>query len=235
MSAENIRIDRFTPLENPGTYGKGKPKARSFLTGFTLIEVLLASAIAAFALISAYSALRLGLMSYRRMEVRSEAYHTLRASLNRISKDLMNSFIFNAADDKEIYFSGKNQEMNFATLIKANDEEGLLYTETARAYYQYKNKILSMAYVKNKDLLAALQAEPEYEPLMDNISEFSLSYASLNTSGTEKIAWADAFENSAKLPAAVRIKLTREIEGLRPISLTKSISLRRGSAENTQP
>ena len=58
------------------------------LTGFTLIEALLAIGVGMIVLISAYSSLRVGWLSYLRLNSQSQVYQDLRGSLSAFARDL---------------------------------------------------------------------------------------------------------------------------------------------------
>jgi len=210
-----------------GNYKSGKRSA----AGFTLLEVLLAIGISAVVLTSVYSAFRVGWFSYKRLDSQSQILDSLRSSLNKLEKDLRNTFLFNGAA-----FKGAENEVSFITLIRVKDKEGFSYVEAARAIYKLEGANLMRAYLKNAEVLKQ-GAEPKFEPFLSDVSIFKFSYAKIDdSSGEPKLEWSGSFdaesepEGSAGIPNAVRIELLLKPQGLPALSLKKSVFLPNGGA-----
>lgn len=198
--------------------------------GFTLLEVLLTVGISALILISTYSSLRGGWLTYNKLNTRTQSYHNIRNGLHNLSKDIRNSFIFNASDDtRAIGFKGTQSEMSFAALIKSKDEKGTNYIEPAKIYYKFENKKLLKARIKGKDILKA-SSGPEWTVFLSDISELRFEYAKKANSDSNEIPWNANYEEKYALPSGVRISLTKEFKDGKPFSLTHTIKLFQATA-----
>ena len=205
-------------------------------SGFTLLEVLLTIGITAIVLVSAYSTMRSGWLTYNRLDIQAQSCHNLRNGLNNLSKDLRNAFIFNAApEDRKIAFKGSQSEMSFATLIKStskSQDKEADYVSPAKVLYKFENNQLLKAVIKGPDMLKTSPAS-EYDVFLDNISALKFSYAIEESNPLE---WQDTFKDKEKvsLPCAVRITITQKLKGLTPVNLTKRIKLFQAAAEKDE-
>jgi len=215
----------FTPLEIKRRRRLTVACGNLSLTGFTLIEVLLAAGISALTLISAYSALRLGWISYKRMNNNSQAYQDLRNGLEKFAKELRNSFVFQAKDDNyKIHFSGKQREMSFSSLVPTRNKDGKTYTVLSKIFYKFEDNNLLRACLKEKDILI-ISAEPEYEVFLSNLAAVDFYYG--KKSSLQELSWEESFDDKDTLPFAVRMKLTQKTDNLSAQPFTKSVILRR--------
>lgn len=195
--------------------------------GFTLLELLLAIGISALVLVSAYSGLRIGWMSYGRLNNQIQSYQSGRSGFSRLAKDLRNSFLFNASDNRSIAFSGTEKEMFFTTLVKSRNKEGLSFVEVAKVFYKLEEKNLLRAYIKGKDILSP-DIKPEYEVFLADLTSLAFSYATKEPNEASPLSWKDSFSDKTALPQAVRIKLTQNMKGFPAVTLTKSVLIRDG-------
>lgn len=192
--------------------------------GFTLLELLLAISISALVLVSAYSGLRIGWMSYQRLDGQIQSYQSLRSGFFRLAKDLGNSFLSDANDDRRAAFSGAQREMSFATLVRSKNKEGITYIEAAKVFYRFEEKNLLRAYIKGKDMLNP-DLKPEFEVFLTDLTAITFSYAARESAGPASLSWKDSYDSKTMLPAAVRLQLTQAQKGLPPVTLVKSIRL----------
>lgn len=193
--------------------------------GFTLLELLLAIGISALVLVSAYSGLRIGWMSYRRLDSQIQSYQSLRSGFSRLANDLRNSFLFNRLGNRSVVFSGTQEEMSFTALIKARNKEGVSYVEVAKVFYKLEEKNLLRAYIKGKDILNP-DVKPEYEVFLADLTSLAFSYATMEPDRASSLSWENSFTDKTLLPQAVRVKLTQNIKGLPAVTLTKSVLIR---------
>lgn len=201
--------------------------------GFTLLELLVALGITALVLISSYSTLRIGWLSYGRLDSQTQVYHNLRNGLNKLSLELRPFFVFkyhNSKDNKDeaIGFEGSKENMSFVTLLRSKDKEGMSYVEAAKVFYKFENKKIYRACLKGRDILK-FTIEPEYEVFLVNIAACEFSYAS-SSSEAGSLIWKNEFngkgeKDTTALPVAVRVTLTQEFKGVPSLTLTRSISL----------
>lgn len=191
--------------------------------GFTLLEVLLAVGISSLALVMAYSAFRIGWLSYRKLESQSQVYLNLRSAFNKIAKDARNSFLFKTKDNDGIFFEGKENEMSFVTLMKSRDEEGKDCVNAVKVFYKFENNDLLRAYLKNSDILKTGQ-EIKYDVFLTNITELKFYYTEKRNESSE-FEWKNVFDAKDMLPLAVRIELTQKFDKLPEVSFIRSIEL----------
>lgn len=192
--------------------------------GFTLLELLLAISISALVLVSAYSGLRIGWMSYQRLDSQIQSYQSLRSAFFSFAKDLGNSFLFDASDDSRVAFSGAEGEMSFAALVRSKNKEGLNYVEIAKVFYKFEEKNLLRAFIRGRDLFNP-DLKPEYEVFLTDLTGFAFSYAAREPTGPSALSWKDSWTDKTMLPAAVRLQLTQAQKGSPPVTLLKSIRL----------
>ena len=198
--------------------------------GFTLLEVLLTVGISALILISTYSSLKSGWLTYNKLNTQTQSYHNIRNGLNNLSKDIRNSFIFNASEDnRRIIFQGTQSEMSFASLIKSKDEKETNYIEPAKISYKFEDKKLLKAQIKGKEILKS-SIEPEYKVFLSDISELKFEYAKEEGGDSKAVSWEASYEGPTSLPAGVRVSLTKEFKDGRPFSLTQTIKLFQATA-----
>ncbi len=197
--------------------------------GFTLLEVLLTVGISALILISTYSSLRGGWLTYNKLNTRTQAYHNIRNGLHNLSKDIRNSFIFNASDNRAIGFKGTQSEISFAALTRSKDEEETGYIEPARIYYKFEGNKLLKAQTKGKDILKT-SSEPKYTAFLSGLSELKLEYAKESDSVSKEITWSPNYEKTDALPSGVRLSLTKEFKDGKAFSLTQTIKLFQATA-----
>ena len=94
----------FTPL-NRSTY-------KRYLTGFTLVELLLAMTLFSIIAVTIYSTFRSGITAWRKVEEVSSTYKDLRLVLDRISVELRNS------QDMGIFdFEGTGDKLTFVSVL----------------------------------------------------------------------------------------------------------------------
>lgn len=197
--------------------------------GFTLLEVLLTVGISALILISTYSSLRGGWLTYNKLNTRTQSYHNIRNGLHNLSKDIRNSFIFNASDNRSIGFKGTQSEMSFAALTRSKDAEETGYIEPARIYYKFEGNKLLKAQTKGKDILKT-SSEPKYTVFLSGLSELKFEYAKEVNSASKEITWSSNYEKKDALPSGVRISLTKEFKDGKPFSLAHTIKLFQATA-----
>ncbi len=197
--------------------------------GFTLLEVLLTAGISALILISVYSSLRGGWRIYNKLNTQTQSYHNIRNGLHNLSKDIRNSFIFKASDNRAIGFKGTQSEMSFAALTRSKDEDGAVYIEPARIYYKFEGEKLLKAQTKGKDILKT-SSEPKYTAFLSGLSELKFEYAKAADSLSKEITWSASYEEKDALPLGVRLNLTKKFKDGKLFSLTHTIKLFQATA-----
>lgn len=225
-------LSGFTPLEIRRRRRLTVARGNLSLTGFTLIEVLLAIGVSVLVLTSAYSSLRLGWLSYRRLNSQSQIYQNLRNGLSVFAKDLRNSFLFDASDEHPIVFSGNSKEMSFVSLVVSRNEEGETYPSAAKVFYKIEGNNLLRACLKDKDMLNQ-SVNPEYEVFLSHLSDAGFLYSASagKSAQADQLNWKDSFEDKTALPQAVRLTLTQKVDDAKSLTVTKSVVLKKSYSE----
>ncbi|MDD4938539.1 MAG: type II secretion system protein GspJ [Candidatus Omnitrophica bacterium] len=168
--------------------------------GITLLELLITSSIFSVIILSLYSAMHTGIMSYNRLDSASRAYHSARLILDRLERDLSGAFIYSVDG---AFFKGSVSEVEF---FKSGPDEDL-----CRVRYTFNGEVLERACYHGME---ALRREPEVpaEELSGNVKEIAFEYASLALNPQGR-GWQKSWpqENNASeafsLPPAVKVRL----------------------------
>ncbi len=174
-------------------------------SGFTLVELLIASGIISVVLLSLYSAFSTGIMSYHKFDSSAATCLNARLILNRVEADLRNSFIYKNDDSG---FKGSEGALEFYSVIDAyrNNE---LSPAVQLVKYEFKDGSLSRALGGTSEELSAEIKKIGYE--------FAYKLATPNPGDPEpykwKNNWPDPDESpgsveKTQLPVAVRITLS---------------------------
>lgn len=214
----------FTPLEI-------KRKHRSsykFLTGFTLVELLISVSIFAIIGVVLYSSYRGGVITWRRINSETTFQQKIRYAFDRMSRDFGNmAFLSNLS------FEGSADKLKFVSLIRSSEGEGL---DIARVSYYLSldgegpsgsaivraeeavNNALSLEVTEEepaegKGLNQAIEREPKKkQALLDGVSDLKFSYLALykGSSSDEELEyeWLDFWEEEEGLPLGIKIEFT---------------------------
>lgn len=178
-------------------------------TGFTLVELLIAVSIFSIIILSLFSAFQTGILSYKKIDSAFEVFQTARLILNRIEKDLKNTFIYYADDSK---FIGNSKAMDFYSIIDIFDNEGNMNGVVCRIKYELAQEGLKRYCYKGIDALLE-NTGIGADILSSKIKEISFKYAYPGTTPDKIYEWQEEpwpiDENQKKaLPLAVKIELT---------------------------
>ena len=186
--------------------------------GFTLIEILLATAIFTVVAASIYSAFYSGLFGYRNISEAINTYQGARLILERINRDLRNSFAYSGDDSK---FNGGENGISFFTLADSYKEGRIVKEYAFVSYSLQENRLLRLCRRNEAALNDDSDMEPEEMPV--EVSKLSFSYLEFNDMAKslgETSQWSD----SQNMPAAVKVNLAikgkeKEVEFGRTIFL----------------
>lgn len=185
----------FVPLRN-------KP-----LTGFTLIEVLIATSIIAIVALSLYSAFQTGFLSYRKVDVSFELYQNARIILSRLELDLKNAFAYYVQDPK---FSGQKEVLEFFSAVDSYSA-GRKYHNIYRIKYELQGKVLKRSFRAGLKALSD-EALPVSEELSSDVKEITFEYALGFENPDNPYEWRDSWLSeeigNTPLPLAVKVKLS---------------------------
>lgn len=200
--------------------GKKKNKKKSIVyslksIGFTLIELLIAVTIFSIVASVLYSSFRLGIMSWRRVEVNLSRYQQIRCAINRFTEDVTNAFMY-----KNIPFKGEEKQIEFAAFIKDKDTKKgnigkISYTFLRSATSDALGALLrrQLPYWQAIEKEGAVEEEKGSmdgaEELLSGVIDFSISYCYKSSRETEEadLEWLPEWEDEEAIPAGVKIEL----------------------------
>lgn len=188
---------------------------------FTLIELLIASAIFLVVAVTIYSAFGAGIFGLRHINESIDMQQAARQILERLDTDLRNAFTY--AKDKESKFIGNASGISFLTLVDTFSVDKL-EQEYAFVSYEVEGNTLMRACRKNQESLNAgstIQAE-EMSPRIEKL-EFSYGYIDpFDKSLKLKDSWGapGALDEQKTLPAAVAVKLAIKDKGTQEFQRT---------------
>lgn len=170
-------------------------------SAFTLVELLIASAIFLVVVLTVYSAFYTGVFGYRDIEANIDTYQSARHILERINLDLRNSVAYSQNESK---FTGTNEGISFFALVDTFTE-GKIMQDYAFIAYNLEDKSIMRLCLSNKE---ALSNSPERGPeeIGSEIEELSFSYGYISATD-QSIEWKDLWDDPAALPVAVKLKL----------------------------
>lgn len=172
---------------------------------FTLIELLIASAIFMVLMVTVYSSFHTGIFGYRDIEENIDIYQAARLILGRMELDLKGSFLYSATEAK---FSGSKNEMSFLTLVDSFSKDKI---STDYAFVSYKleaNKLLRLCRKNQESIKEKSELQPD--EMSSNIKEFTLNYGYIDSADNSlkfKDSWGSTPDEQKTLPAAVKVNL----------------------------
>lgn len=182
--------------------------------GFTLLELLIGLAIFSLVATGIYSALSMGIRSWRRVEESTERTQELRAVMERISQDLRNAFpSWGIKETLWGPFLGDSSEMTFPTMkLTQNPEDLKKRWQIGMVRYALEGKKLK------RWMKIDLQQDSEGSPVWENpevwaegISSISFQYAIRQE---ESLGWKGRWVLSrkeestpAEIPRMVKVSL----------------------------
>ena len=187
---------------------------------FTLIELLIATAIISVVLLSLYSAFQTGMRTYKMMDSSFNIYQTARVLFNRMEVDLKNSFAYR---DDNSEFKGGAQSLEFFSDIE-RFKDGKSYPAICRIKYELDGKKLNRSLWEG--LEAAKEVDVKPEELSQEIEKISFQYAHATKDPDKPIEWLDSWpkgddaEQVKVLPLAVKVDLS-----IGTVQFTKLIAL----------
>lgn len=178
-------------------------------TGFTLVELLIASAISAIIILSIYSAFQTGILSYGRLDSATTLFQTARSIFNRMELDLVNAFAYKQEDAK---FSGNAASLDFFSAVPSF-VEGESTPGVSRIKYSLQQNSLQRNFFSGLDTLKE-GLEPYAAEMSSEVKQIGFQYAFPSDNPETPLSWQDFWpkeEDAAQkksLPVAVKIKLS---------------------------
>lgn len=213
------RTDKgFTPLE---TSAKNVSRGK-FLTGFTLIETIIATAIFSIIALAVYSTFSQGVKLWQRLTQQTPASE-LNMVFEKMSFDLRNSFEFTG-----INFVGGEDNIAFATLVLTANEDKQKALSLGEVGYFFDAQTGSLNRQQRNYSQVYQNKSTLLRQMMNNVKSLSFQYYYYNPV-QETYIWKDNWrveegEKERSIPLAVRIRLefdenTKEEEVTRTITI----------------
>jgi prepilin-type N-terminal cleavage/methylation domain-containing protein len=189
---------------------------------FTLIELMLASAMMVLLFAGAYSLFHTGKLSWDSISARQQTSLEWRAVSERMDRDLRNCVAFSS---KETRFLGDADNLSLFTVIDSYSN-GSMLSDLGRVSYAFREKNLLRGCLKGRLALNG-SADAGYDEFSRGLESFSFSYGDYNVS-SGNWEWKDTWEDSARLPSCVSVKAS--FGGREPVSFERTIYLPAGGA-----
>lgn len=172
-------------------------KKNSDPKGFSLIEMLIVTSMLAVISLAIYATFNSGIKIWVRAD-KEVAQEDLNIFFDKFASRLRNSFKFSG-----ISFSGKEDRLEFATIVRSSRMPG---TTVGKEIYFYDSSAQAVEgqVMDFSDLYT--NKESPTQVFLKGVTSFKLSYYFLDKS-TKQYAWCGEWTRKA-LPAAVRIELT---------------------------
>jgi len=173
--------------------------------GFTLIEIVISTSIFFVIALVVCSMFASGLNIWKKNNEIIFFEHKIATGLEKLSKDLRNTFKFSEDTFKGVGFEGEDDSVAFASLVEGgigrtvyflNDEK--VFCKKQETYQEYANNT-------EKDLCAKL---------ISNVEGLCFSYCYIDSMNPGVYKWVSEWDNSYSdnIPIAVKIELVIERE-----------------------
>jgi len=169
------------------------------LTGFTLIELILAVSLFFIVSASLFLSMRSGLLLYKRSDEGLTLSHEIQYFLNKLSYELRNSFHYSS-----IPFEGNEERLSFPSILVTYDEDKV-FTDIYNIEYNFKARTL----MRKSNCLSRKDDKDKKDkilyPLLKNIS-FSFGFLD---EGEKTVIWKEEWPSELEglIPKAVGINL----------------------------
>lgn len=180
--------------------------------GFTLLELLLALAIAGALLLILFGSLRVGLAAWRQGEERAEAHQHLRSLSELLAGSVAAAFPYHQSGpqggEARVQFKGEEGRLSFVTFSPPFPLAApVAFTAVTLAWRDGENPglVITQKALPNFDLFE------EAEPIFVDGAVTAVRFRYLRSEGGWEEGWDGAAE--AGLPQAVQISLTTRLGG----------------------
>jgi len=187
--------------DKPGTLGN-VPKEKAF----TLVEILIASAIFLVVVMTIYSAFHTGVFGYRNIQETIDTYQNASRFLEQLNLDLRNSFAYSK---EETRFVGNKGDISFLTLVNTFTQ-GSISPDYALVSYKVQDNILMRLCRRNKESLNE-KSEIKPEEIASDLQDLSFTYGYIDPVDKTfkfKDSWGLEPDEQKNFPQAVKVKLT---------------------------
>jgi prepilin-type N-terminal cleavage/methylation domain-containing protein len=172
--------------------------------GFTLLEVLVSTAIFSVVALAIYSAFAGGVGAWRRAQEFSATYQTARLVLEDMARELKNAVTISGTD-----FVGESRSLSFLTVLQHPDGAGRpADPRITRVTYDVQRDRASATYALSRLEASEVEGSPpgEAELVVNPIASLELQYTSKDENG-QIVPWRDAWRVSEAVPLGVKVTL----------------------------
>jgi prepilin-type N-terminal cleavage/methylation domain-containing protein len=169
--------------------------------GFSLVEMLLALAIAAVVLVGLVSTFRAGLAIYGRLDRDSSDMHETRLFAQMVESELRNMVYYSEAP-----FRGERGRFTFPAVVQEYDEE-TSHESAVLITYEYREKSLYRKTVPLRDVFG--EKHERSKKIVPELKSFVVQYA-YRTEENPEILWQESWQESEGLPRGIRIRMAFE-------------------------
>jgi type II secretion system protein J len=194
--------------------------------GFTLIEVLIASAIFAVVMVALYAAFSSGVFGYRNIDERVQAYQEAGFVLGALDRDLRNSFAYSPADTK---FSGSTSEIKFFSLVNDYQGDEIAHSYAFMDYYLDNGKLMRLCR-RNQESLKP-DSEVKADELCSGVKGISFTYIYLDNGARKEVS---AWDDPQRLPVAVKAQISLQKKYAYDFERTIYFAKTAGSSQESQ-
>ena len=169
--------------------------------GFTLMELLIASALFIVVMAGVYSSFRTGVFGYRHMDKQIEFSQGKGLAFWRINGDLRNLFSFS---DNESKFNGGENALSFLTEVDFYQDKQMRQDVAFVSYSLAQDKLMRLC-LRGKDSLTHPDTVNPQEMAV-GVKDLQFSFAAISSSNGS-LLWNESWNNNQTLPYAVKIKM----------------------------
>ncbi|MFH1355002.1 MAG: prepilin-type N-terminal cleavage/methylation domain-containing protein [Candidatus Omnitrophota bacterium] len=191
-------IYRVLVWKQKANKGLAPLERRTELTGFTLVELLIAASIYAIVSIAVYSTFSTGMNIWRRAKEVNLEQSRIAIKLERLSRELRQTFNFS-----EIRFLGTEEEISFAQV----QDSGIVRMSYA---FDQGDDALLRSIDTLVDILQGLPEGSEPEEYIEEIEALKFSYFYFDLAENLYL-WTEVWDQIG-LPLAVKLEITTEDE-----------------------
>lgn len=203
-------------MKNRNRSGSGVPPDKMGVSGFTLVELVIAFTILSLVVVMVAGALWQGSMSWEKGEERAEKNQKKRIVLDLLSQQMKSSFPYKVKSQKAeadfLVFQGSSDSLRFVSAfsMKAKRQEGLVFVIYQIEEGKSSTKTLKICEkrVLNKNFVEETPGEDEFLPLMEGLSLLSFEYFNEGEGKEEAGEWVESWDAKEKKALPSQVKVT---------------------------
>jgi general secretion pathway protein J len=173
--------------------------------GFTLIELMVATAVVAFLSLLLFGGMRFGTRVWEKAETATSGENSIRSAQEVLTEELSNIyplFVVTTPQDRYVEFDGEAQRVTF--LAPAKKIQGAMEVVTIAA--QPQNGTLALRVSAKAELAPSLTIRPA-QTVIGGLQTFNIAYFGAEAPGAPA-EWTNVWQNQRILPMLIRIRAT---------------------------